>query len=455
MDPPPSFKAEIYYLVAKFLENGPCQNAAAALRNDLESNELVPPRYDWKGSSHQKTFRDMEDEFGRMPNEFLLQKCFDLCSRLNPGTSAVRSMLQKENRSVARAKNTNFLQRLSSHAIGNMDKSYKPVWHSQLAKSMKILRKTFGHLSSVYCLIFDRSGRLVITGADDMLVKVWSFVDARLIHTFRGASAEISDLAVSSDNKLIAAGSCDRVIRVWELHTGSPVAVLTKHTGTVTAINFCPFLLNDDGSRFLASTSGDGTVSFWRYHYDEHGHTNFDAQPTRYHEKSRPGNAQMICASYSPGGVFFAVGSADQSVRVYKMNTPNGPERILEEDLHQDRVESIQWCNTPNELRFISGSRDGTARIWTFSHQHWSTLVLNMQTGDNQDPFKKPNTKDNKPALNVTSTTSRSGRTTTRTAPANGVGPDGDGSASTSNANEQDKKGVTMVAWYEFFVKTI
>ena len=60
----------------------------------------------------------------------------------------------------------------------------------------------FSH-ETVYCLIFDRSGRLVITGADDMLVKVWSFLDARLIHTFRGASAEISDLAVSSDNKLI------------------------------------------------------------------------------------------------------------------------------------------------------------------------------------------------------------------------------------------------------------
>ena len=36
----------------------------------------------------------------------------------------------------------------------------------------------------------------------------------------------------------------------------------------MTAINFCPFLLNEDGSRYLASTSGDGTVSFWRYHYD-------------------------------------------------------------------------------------------------------------------------------------------------------------------------------------------
>ena len=123
------------------------------------------------------------------------------------------------------------------------------------------------------------------------------------------------------------------------------------HTGTVTAINFCPFLLNEDGSRYLASTSGDGTVSFWRYHYDEHGHTDFDAQPTRYHEKSRPGNAQIICASYSPGGVFFVVGSADQYVRVYKMNEPQGPVRILEAEYHQDRVESIQWCNTPHELR--------------------------------------------------------------------------------------------------------
>ena len=87
---------------------------------------------------------------------------------------------------------------------------------------MKLLRRTFGHLSSVYCLIFDRSGQLVLTGADDMLVKCWSFKDGRLIHTFRGASSEISDLAVSQDNKLIAAGSCDKVIRVWELHTGNP-----------------------------------------------------------------------------------------------------------------------------------------------------------------------------------------------------------------------------------------
>ena len=189
MDTPPSFRAEIYYLVAKFLENGPCKDAASALRKDLESHELVPPRYDWKGSSHRKTFRDMEDEFGQLPNEFLLQKCFDLCSRLNPGSSSVRSMLQKseKSRSSMAAKKSNFLQKLTSHQIGIVDKSYKPVWHSQLAKSMKLLRKTFGHLSSVYCLIFDRSGRLVITGAGKFLS--W-FLDERLTNTILSSSRE-------------------------------------------------------------------------------------------------------------------------------------------------------------------------------------------------------------------------------------------------------------------------
>ena len=34
----------------------------------------------------------------------------------------------------------------------------------------------------------------------------------------------------------------------------------------------------------------------------------FDSAPTRYHEKMRPGGAQMICASFSPGGLFLATG---------------------------------------------------------------------------------------------------------------------------------------------------
>lgn len=120
------------------------------------------------------------------------------------------------------------------------------------------------------------------------MIKIWSVVTGRLLATLRGASAEIADLAVSCDNTLLAAGSCDKIVRVWCLRTTAPVsalvqefidhfsvdillqqftvlqiAVLTGHGGTITSINFCPA---DRGSvRYLASTSSDGSVSFWEY----------------------------------------------------------------------------------------------------------------------------------------------------------------------------------------------
>lgn len=89
---------------------------------------------------------------------------------------------------------------------------------------MNLYRRTLGHLSAVYCVLFDRTGKYIITGADDLLVKVWSSVDGRLLATFRGPSAEIMDIAVNFDNTLLAAGSLDRVLRVWCFQTMSPVS---------------------------------------------------------------------------------------------------------------------------------------------------------------------------------------------------------------------------------------
>ena len=64
------------------------------------------------------------------------------------------------------------------------------------------------------------------------------------------------------------------------------------------------------------------------------------------------------------------------------MDCPDGPQRILEEGEHEDQVDSIQWCNT-SQLRLLSGSSDGTARIWTYHGGRWKTIVLNMTQNDN------------------------------------------------------------------------
>ncbi len=225
-----------------------------------------------------------------------------------------------------------------------------------------------------------------------MLVKLWSANDGRLLTTFRGASAEITDIAVNMENTMLAAGSVDHILRVWDLQTASVIAVLSGHNGTITSVNFCPSPKSDlKSTKYLVTTSNDGSVAFWSYVTPRGSKPLFHSKPTQYHEKLRPGQAQMICASFSPGGIFLAAGSADHHVRVYKMGE-DGPKRILEIESHTDTVDSIQWAHSG--LKFVSGSKDGTALLWHFESSQWKYQKLLMS--DRLPSCPKPDDENKK-----------------------------------------------------------
>uniref|UniRef100_A0A8C1D720 Bromodomain and WD repeat domain containing 3 n=1 Tax=Cyprinus carpio carpio TaxID=630221 RepID=A0A8C1D720_CYPCA len=214
---------------------------------------------------------------------------------------------------------------------------------------MKMHRRILGHLSSVYCVAFDRTGRRIFTGSDDCLVKIWATDDGRLLATLRGHAAEISDMTVNFENTLLASASCDKVIRVWCLRTCAPVAVLQGHTASITSIQFSPSALGS--SRYLATTGADGMVCFWQWNS-----LSMNDLPVKFMERSRPG-VQISCSSFSSGGLFLATGGTDHMIRVYYLGT-----------------------GKPVNLRFVSGSRDGTARIWHYQQQEWKSTVLDMTT---------------------------------------------------------------------------
>ncbi|GFN80856.1 bromodomain and WD repeat-containing protein 3, partial [Plakobranchus ocellatus] len=229
--------------------------------------------------------------------------------------------------------------------------------------------RKLGHLSAVYCVLFDQSGRYIFTGADDGLVKIWSAYDMRLLATLRGHSAEITDMAVSFDNNHLASSSCDKIVRVWCLCSKAPAAVLQAHSAMITSVQFCP---KPQGHiRYLVSTGNDGCVCFWHWNINT---KEFGPKPIKFIERSRAG-AQMLCSSFSPGGVFLATGSSDHVVRVYFLHA-TGIDKICELEAHADKVDSISYSNHLN--RFVSGSNDGTARIWHYERQEWRATVLNM-----------------------------------------------------------------------------
>uniref|UniRef100_A0AAZ3S8T9 Bromo domain-containing protein n=1 Tax=Oncorhynchus tshawytscha TaxID=74940 RepID=A0AAZ3S8T9_ONCTS len=235
---------------------------------------------------------------------------------------------------------------------------------------MKMHKRILGHLSSVYCVTFDRTGRRIFTGSDDCLVKIWGTDEGRLLATLRGHAAEISDMAVSYENTMLAAGSCDKTIRVWCLQTCVPLAVLEGHSASITSLQFSPLV--SGSKRFLSSTGADGTICFWQW---DARTLKFGQGPGKFTERSRPG-VQMICSSFSAGGMFLATGSTDHIIRVFYFGSGQ-PQKISELESHTDKVDSIQFSNCSD--RFVSGSRDGTARIWQLHQQEWRSILLDMQ----------------------------------------------------------------------------
>lgn len=202
------------------------------------------------------------------------------------------------------------------------------------------------------------------------MIKIWSAIGGRLLATLRGHSSEITDLAVNYENTLLVSGSCDKTIRVWCLRSTEPVTILTGHTSAITSVKFCPNLKTNE--RFLISTSNDGSVKIWKWDAVQY---TFDPK-VKFIEKNHRANAQMLCSSFSPGGCFLAVGSTDHFIRVYHLMARDGPVKVFETEVHSESVDSILFSNYG--LKFISGSKDGTAHIWWFERQVWRKTTLNM-----------------------------------------------------------------------------
>ncbi|XP_028902752.1 PH-interacting protein isoform X1 [Ornithorhynchus anatinus] len=397
-------RAELYFLIARFLEDGPCQQAAQVLIREVAEKELLPRRTDWTGKDHPRTYQNLVKYYRHLAPDHLLQ----ICHRLGPlleqeipqSVPGVQTLLGAGRQSLLRTNKSckhvvwkgsalaalhcgrppespvnygsppSIADTLFSRRLNGKYRLERLV-PTAVYQHMKMHKRILGHLSSVYCVTFDRTGRRIFTGSDDCLVKIWATDDGRLLATLRGHAAEISDMAVNYENTMIAAGSCDKMIRVWCLRTCAPLAVLQGHSASITSLQFSP--LCSGSKRYLSSTGADGTICFWLW---DAGTLKINPRPTKFTERPRPG-VQMICSSFSAGGMFLATGSTDHVIRVYFFGSGQ-PEKISELEFHADKVDSIQFSNTSN--RFVSGSRDGTARIWQFKRREWKSILLDMAT---------------------------------------------------------------------------
>ncbi|KAG7249988.1 hypothetical protein CRUP_028396, partial [Coryphaenoides rupestris] len=74
--------SELYFLIARFLEAGPCHNAAETLIREAEEKELLPRRLDWTGEEHPGTYENLVKIHRHVGPDHLLQVCSRVCPLL-------------------------------------------------------------------------------------------------------------------------------------------------------------------------------------------------------------------------------------------------------------------------------------------------------------------------------------------------------------------------------------
>ncbi|KAJ5726822.1 hypothetical protein N7493_005849 [Penicillium malachiteum] len=116
-------------------------------------------------------------------------------------------------------------------------------------------------LTKVVRVGFSPDGRLVASGSRDCTVKLWNVATGDLSHSFKGHTSWIRSVTFSpcDHSQLLASGSDDYTVNIWDPITHCLQRTLKGHTGYFLSVAYSP----DSRSPLLASDSGDCSVKLW------------------------------------------------------------------------------------------------------------------------------------------------------------------------------------------------
>ncbi|MEZ4866015.1 MAG: BTAD domain-containing putative transcriptional regulator [Caldilineaceae bacterium] len=205
-----------------------------------------------------------------------------------------------------------------------------------------------GHKTPIRSAAFSPNGALLATGSEDATVILWDVVQQTAVATLHTQRDEVHFVAFTPDSTTLAVSDSLTNISLWDVANRRLVNVLRRHERALRDM-----AISSDG-RMLASGGNDGLVHLWDIH----------DPPRAQVIRTLHGSVQPIYTlRVSPNGDTFATGEEEGCVRLWQFTADSGAMQPLKLLLgHTALVDDLAF--SPDGCWLASGAHDGSVWLW-------------------------------------------------------------------------------------------
>lgn len=217
------------------------------------------------------------------------------------------------------------------------------VWNTN---EEKLSWQKKGHTDWIRAVAFNKDGTILATGSHDQTIKLWNVQTGDFMKSLENAK-RVYTLAFSQSDDTLASGGDEKVIKLWNIKDGN-YRILEGHLTWIGALAFG----QNRKSEILASGSDDGIVKTWNVGFSGECIHSFTASQRGIHS-----------LAFDPEDKVLAIGSSESAVKLWDLKNS---ECLPDLEGHTDWIRSVSF----NESGLLaSGSNDGAIRLWNLETQ--------------------------------------------------------------------------------------